>query len=66
MLLCALFFIIPYNFGSCIDRRRIFGRLCRLGVTLSAAMRNVHISTGSRAFLDYLERLSLPGITALA
>ncbi len=30
------------------------------------SMRNVHISTGPRAFLEYLERLSLPGITALS
>lgn len=28
--------------------------------------RNLHISTGPRAFLQYLERLSLPGITALS
>ncbi len=28
--------------------------------------RNLHISTGPRAFLQYLERLSLPGISALS
>jgi 3-phosphoglycerate kinase/phosphohistidine swiveling domain-containing protein len=27
---------------------------------------HIHISTGPRAFLEYLERLSLPGITALS
>lgn len=29
------------------------------------APENVHVSSGPRAFLEYLERLSLPGITAL-
>lgn len=29
------------------------------------APRNTHVSSGPRAFLEYLERLSLPGITAL-
>ena len=30
-----------------------------------AASSRIHISTGPRAFLEYLERMSLPGITAL-
>jgi len=31
----------------------------------SLAPPNAHVSSGPRAFLEYLERLSLPGITAL-